>query len=300
MTAALVIADALPLQNFQDMKEAAMFLHQASCLGASNPAEGFVILASSRQMGMSLPAFQQKFHFRQGRFSMSAHSLLSEFAERGGVYKILSRTAERAAVEFTKGANKYTSELTWAQAEQEPFVYRGKESDQLAELDKPVAQRQLKAKYKTPRSRMQMLWARAISDGVVVIDPGARTAYTHEELADVIEAEGERVPAKPVAIDPVETAKRVNAVVMDAQPQPRPVATQAKTEPSPFHNLSTDHAADFVTCPIPKCSMTDKPWAEMDLAILNQASTMQHPAMLPGHYEAIKAAIAAKEAEEKA
>lgn len=201
-------AETLPFQSMSEFAEAGKLLAQAGFLGTKNAGEGFVVMATCRQTGMSLIEYQQKYHFRQGRFSMQAHAMLAEFVNRGGKYKLLERTPNRAAIGLSKDGQDYISSLTWEEALNEPFVYRGNPTEQMAELKKPLNQRRISDKYQTPRSRMQMLWARVISDGVVVMDPGSRMGvYTPEETDDfhgspVIEHE----------IDPVEAAKKIKSL----------------------------------------------------------------------------------------
>ena len=177
------IAD-LPVQSMAEIATCGELLAQAGFLGCKNQGEGFVVMIVCQQTGMSLFEYQQKYHYRQGQFSMQAHAILASFEDRGGTYELIERTPERAAIKLKKGDNEYLSELTWKDALEEPFVYRGNETTQLAELQKPQAQRRIKAKYSTRRARMQMLWARVISDGVVVVDPGARMGIYPPEVTE--------------------------------------------------------------------------------------------------------------------
>ena len=299
----MTTAMALPFTSMGDIATAGQLLAQANFLGTRNPGEGFMVMAACSQMGMSLVDFQQKFHLRQGRFSIQAHELLAQLVARGGSYKIIERSPARAALEMAKDANVYLSEITWDQAMQEPFVYGGREEDQLAELGKPVEKRRLKAKYQTPRSRMQMLWARAVSDGVVCVDPGARGGmYTPEETDDIIDVANAAVTAgpTPVAIPVEAITQRVEAVAAaavsfapPAPAKPAVVVPAVDPEPNPFL-MAAAKSINFAVCPIPECAVTGKPWSEFDAEDLKVAVEFQHPAMLAEHYNAIRDALAAK------
>lgn len=292
-TRALVTQGALPFAGMSDIADAGTLLAQASFLGCKNPGEGFVLMATCQQTGMSLIQFQQKYHFRQGRFSIQAHALLAEFVERGGAYKIVERSPVRAALELTKDGNTYVSEVTWEQALQEPFVYRGDESDALAELTKPLDKRKLKAKYQTPRARMQMLWARALSDGVVVVDPGARGGiYTPEETEDFAPA----LPAhEEQSIPAAEVPARVAAAMGKAQkpaPAPAPVEPVTVTVEATITPV-VEVAPDPNLCPIPG-KMLGVPWTKMetDILLYPVENSADCPEVTPAHLAAIKQILA--------
>jgi hypothetical protein len=251
--------NAFPIQTMADLKTASELIQQAGFLGARNAGEGMVILKAAQQAGMGLIEFQQKFHFRQGRFSMQAHAMLSELVDRGGSYKINQRDDKCASLTLTKGDNTYTSTITWEDALGEPFVYAGNEDAQLAELDKPLEKRKLKAKYKTPRSRMQMLWARAVSDGVVVVDPGARMLYTPEEVDDIT-VDSPRAPRQIATEEAVRRARAVEPVVVDAGAGVIPIV--------------------YTICPDGFGEYSNKPWREFtdeELEAAHGASAMPQP-----------------------
>lgn len=288
-TAIAKTSDALPIQNMSDIASAGTLLAQANFLGTKNAGEGFVVMTVCRQTGMSLLEYQQKFHYRQGRFSMQAHAMLDSFVERGGTYKIIARSTEHAAIEFKKGDNIYLSELTWEQAQQEPFVYAGNENEQLAELKKPFAQRKLKNKYATPRARQQMLWARVVSDGVVVVDPGARMGYTPEEtedfatpgtaveqVVDLATAQEKLNQAKQSAPAFAEQIKQSAPIVVEAEvieaevvapaQKEKPVETPAPTPAAPQMDYTVCPNTDSMPAPL-----RGKAWATMDDNALKSA-----------------------------
>ncbi len=127
----------------------------------------------------------ERYHVIFGKLSMKADAMLSGLHEQGGKHKQISRTAELATIELTFGGETQVYSLSWADAQQEPFVYEGKDSDVIKALEagqKPV----VKTKYRTPRARMQMLWARVVSDGVRAMCPQVNCGrYTPEEIDDI-------------------------------------------------------------------------------------------------------------------
>mgnify|MGYP003641977591 FL=1 len=195
----------IPIETMDQFSQFARHLAKANFLGTKSEGEAAMVLGACQQRGEDLLTFQQRYHLRQGRFSMTAHAMLDEFVSRGGSYKIVERSSDRSCIRFRKGENSYKSELTWEDAQEEPFVYSGGEKEQLANLALPAGKRKdkLKVKYRTPRSRMQMLWARAVSDGVAVVDPGARMAYTTEEVDDIVDSQGP-VVREEFVVDPAD------------------------------------------------------------------------------------------------
>ena len=311
MTEALAVRTQSQLMSMGDTANAGQLLAQASFLGTKNMGEGFVVMHACQQEGMSLIGFQQKYHFRQGRFSMQAHAMLAELVSRGGKYKIVSRTPDRCAIEFSKDGNTYLSDLTWADALNEPFVYEGNESKQLEQLKLDVGKRTLKNKYATTRARMQMMWARVISDGVVVVDPGARGGiYTPEETEDFLPAPTAPGEApKPLATVPqFAPASAPVAVVQTSQPPPSPAiqmpapvvaAVVTDVEPNPFKSAAAappppPAGINFSLCPIQGLPITGKLWSEFATEDLQMAATVVHPDLLPEHYNAIRDVLASR------
>jgi hypothetical protein len=127
---------------------------------------------------------QEQYHLIFNKLSKKSDSMLADFNQLGGKHKIISRTPELAAVELSIGGNTQQFSLSWEEAQQEPFVYDGKEAEIVAALQakKPL---KLKPKYATPRARCQMMWARVVSDAVRAMCPRANQGvYTPEEMGD--------------------------------------------------------------------------------------------------------------------
>ena len=157
--------------------------------GCENEAQGEVLAMECMSQRIPPLTLARKYHLIFNRLSQKADDMHSEFLAGGGKSEIVERSAEKCSVRLSAGGQAREFSLTWAEAQQEPFVYEGKESEilkLLAKGEKPS----LKAKYQTPRSRMQMLWARVISDGIRALDPRVnRGCYTPEEIVDISESD---------------------------------------------------------------------------------------------------------------
>lgn len=199
--------------------------------GAETPAQGEVFALECLVRGTPPLMLAEKYHVIFGKLSMKAEAMLAEFERRGGTYRVLSRTAEKAAIELTRrGKDPETFSLTWEEAKKEPFVYEPKkgvkESDIIDLLEKGTPP-EIKTKYRTPRSRSQMLWARVVSDGVNAVDPGVKCgAYTPEEVSDFPEFAGRMQADNNGHTDDAEI---VDAEIVDA-----PDAGKPATEEAPF------------------------------------------------------------------
>ena len=183
-----------------------------------NAEQGMVLAMTCYSKGMDFLTLARKYDLIGGRLSMKSDAMLSGLRERGGKHRIVKRTADEACVVLSYDGQEYESRFTWEEAQGEPFIYNGKESETLRFIEsgnqKELAKR-LKPKYATPRSRMQMLWARAVSDGVRALCPEVNTGvYTPEEIEDFEEGSSASspvvsgvpdaiVPASPASAAPV-------------------------------------------------------------------------------------------------
>jgi hypothetical protein len=153
-----------------------------------NAEQGMVLAMTCYSKGMDFLTLAQKYDLIGGRLSMKSDAMLSGLRERGGKHRIIKRTPDEACVLLIYDGQEYESRLTWDEVQKEPFIYNGKESEILrfiAADNKKLLAEKMKPKYATPRARMQMLWARAVSDGVRALCPEVNTGtYTPEEIED--------------------------------------------------------------------------------------------------------------------
>ena len=162
-----------------------------------------------------------RYHLIKGKLTLKANVMLAEANARGWLHTVKRRDVDGAAIVLRHESNpEHAVEvaLTWEQAKAEPFVYEGKEGDvvkQLAGGKTPT----LKSKYATPRARMQMLWARVVSDAVNACCPEAACGLYPPEVVEDYADDRESLPAgrsKP-------TKKLSSAVVAEhVEPQTLP------------------------------------------------------------------------------
>ena len=264
-------AASLPVNSVQDLQTLGAVLAQSNLFGKRNPAEGLAIVAMCQQKRISWLDFMQNFHMIQGVVAKKTDAIIADFHRAGGTHRVLSRTADKAEAHFKLGDCDYTSTITWEDCLAEPFVYNGKESDVVAMLQRGQTP-PLKPKYATPRARMQMLWARCVSDGVRVVAPECvQCIYTPEETADFVDA-----PA---------SASRF------ATPAPAAVSTapsalaQGVASPSPI--------AYPAVCPCG--SLMGKPWASIDTPVLEQALNGTSPLITAEMKDHIRAILKERE-----
>lgn len=153
--------------------------------GIDTEAQGEILALEVLARRCPILKLAERYHFIFGRLSMKAEAMLADFrAKLGGDYDIIEQSSEAAEISLSLNGKKRNFRLTWEEAQKEPFAYEPKEKDVLAAwaANKKVA---LKAKYQTPRARMQMLWARTVSHGVRTMAPEVTSgAYTPEEIED--------------------------------------------------------------------------------------------------------------------
>lgn len=268
MTTALTAAQrAMPVATMHDAAQLAQCFAQAHVMGAKNDAEGMLVVTLIREIG--LVKAESTYHIMQGRISKKASAVCADFIKAGGSYKILKRDAEGARLTATYKDNvDVEMRFLWEDALEEPFIYAGGEDAQFAELKKPVEERKLRAKYRTPRSRTQMLWARLVSDMVTTLCPEARDGmYTPEEVSDFTPEHGDDV--QPAPIDVTEAARRME---------------------------DAEGVIDYTVCPI-EGKVKGMSWSQFTVEQLKRALESDDEAITNTHRAAICYAITEKEGE---
>lgn len=267
-------AAPLPINSVQDMQTLGQVLAASNLFGKRNPAEGLAIVAMCQQKRISWLDFMQNFHMIQGVVSKKTDAIIADFHRAGGTHRVLSRTADKAECYFKMGDTDYTSTITWQDCLAEPFVYVGKENDVLAMLQRGQTP-PLKAKYSTPRARMQMLWARCVSDGVRVVAPECvQGIYTPEETSDFVDVQ----PCTPSPTTGIATPAPSSGA-------PSATVQGVAVSPSPL--------ADPSVCP---CGpLMGKPWAEMETKMLQLALSTPNPEITTEMQDRIRAILAERE-----
>ncbi len=162
--------------------------------GCETEAQGEVMALECISRRMPPMMIAERYHLIKGKLSLKAEAMLADFRSRvGGDYRIIERSSERAAIELTLRGERLLGELLWSEVQQEPFVYSGKEDEIVDALAAGKREKlRLKPKYATPRSRMQMLWARVVSDTVRAMAPEVTAGrYTPEEVGDFGDGDGD-------------------------------------------------------------------------------------------------------------
>lgn len=145
---------------------------KSGMFGLANEQAGMVVAMTCLCDGITPLEFQKTYHIVEGQPSMRSDAMLAEFRNRGGKHEVLKRSADGASVLLTAAdGSQGEYSLTWEEAQKEDFV-QGKDGG-------------VKHNYAYPRKRMQMLWARVISDGVRTLTPEiVAGVYTPEETED--------------------------------------------------------------------------------------------------------------------
>lgn len=144
---------------------------QSGIFGPTSPATGIVIALECAAQRCSPFDLARRYHVIESKLSMRADAMLAKFRQRGGRHRIIRRDSECAAVELSLDGETVVFALTFEEAKDEPFVWS--------------KVKELKKNYATPLSRMQMLWARVVSDGVRTMAPEVVAgSYTPEEVVD--------------------------------------------------------------------------------------------------------------------
>lgn len=181
----------IPVSGIDDIKALGKILGESGMFGCKTEAEAVMVAAMCHQDGVSYSKWMDTNHMIQGKKSKRSDAIHADFLRSGGKSKIVKRDPDACIIILTsRDGNEYEFSLTWGDALKEPFVYNGRESDVVnALVNKKTDALKIKDKYQTPRSRMQMLWARCISDSVRAVDPTCcQGVYTPEETEDLVDA----------------------------------------------------------------------------------------------------------------
>lgn len=196
---------------------------QSAMFGCSNPSQGKVLAMACLVDGKSPIEIAQKYHIIEGNLSKKSDAMLAEFRERGGKHKLVFRTSDHAEIELSIDGQTQSFSLNWTEAQQEPFVFTKK--------------RTIKKNWATPRSRMQMLWARVVSDGVRVMCPEVVAGtYTPEEIADFDQPR----TSKQAAVVEAEVIQAGPAVAQGVQTLSAPASPNAMSANSPCRTDQTN------------------------------------------------------------
>jgi len=258
--------EKLPINGMNDLVTLGDYIAQSGMLGASTPAAGLMIAATCVQENMSLLEFGRRYHIdNRAKVTMRSDRMLADFMAMGGTCKWLTAADDRTKQtgEFSYGVNeKYPVTFSIEEAKEAGYIKSGSNWE------------------KDPAAQMR---ARVITRGVRMLCPAAVAGtYTPEEMQDVYATEP--APAAPAAMDPAKASQVVSEAA--GTTQQKEVVVEANAEVvEPFES-----EPDYNLCPM-EGTMAGTPWKSMSKPDLQAAHAMQHPAMKPGHYDAIAAII---------
>lgn len=217
--------------------------------GCESEEQGQIMALECIARKMPPMMIAEKYYLIHGKLSMKTEAMLADFRTVAkGMHRVISRTPDKAAIELiTSDRQSHVFELTWSEAKREPFVYEGKESAVIEQINSGKTDKlRLKAKYATDRSRMQMLWARLVSDSIRCIAPEVICGtYTPEEVSDfeTMPTEirnGGQVQIEPTTAETPQEPEIENATVIETVIESEPVAdtTADPNEAESITNLS--------------------------------------------------------------
>jgi len=183
MNQAVTIYDRLAEQNaMQAVEMMGRAMAASGMFGITKVEQGVVLALTSLMERKSVTELARKFHIVEGRLTMRADAMQAEFQQAGG--RILWKQTDEKVCEAVFSHPEYCPDGVIVRVT----------LDELKRTGVAVAgSGKLKANYeKFPR---QMLRARAISEGVRMVDPSVIVGvYTPEEVSDF----GNQRPLRPV------------------------------------------------------------------------------------------------------
>ena len=310
---AAALQTAQVFNSMQALETFGNYIFQSNMFGARNPAEGFVIGITCQQEGMTLLQFKERYHVMMGQVTIKSEAMLANLLELGGEYEIQARTPDCVAIKLTYKKASFLSEIKWEDIKDEAYTRANKDANGRNYADNvPIEQRRYKDNWSTPRRRMQMMWARAVSDGVRAVCPLAtRGHYTPEEaeafdepkVVNITPAaapaaypqEEQTAPAAPAPTPAPAPATAPAAPVVEVlPPQEPPTVPPAATQPTApaatpamFKNDGPSDL-DYTVCKIDG-PMKGIKWSDMNMENLRLALEITNPQL----YEQDKAQIRA-------
>jgi len=291
----------LQINGMSDVMQVGQLFESSGMFGCDQQGQGVVLALTCFMRNMDPLEFQQTYNIIEGKPSMKADAMLAKFIQRGGQHEIVERTPDRAEVKLTKDGQTKSFAFSFAEAQVEPFVFQkdGKT---------------LKKNWRTPRARMQTLWARVISEGVRAMDPTVNAGtYTPEEIEDF--GDVTTIPSQEPKATATKQATSTDKV-QPPTPPPPPLSTKATDAPEADKTASAQPAeastvqssapankpVEVVTpevvkddpskCPAGK--QQGKKWEELSDAQLAAAAKWNHPLMTEKHRAKVRDTMLAR------
>jgi len=273
----------LPVSTAKDVEIIGTMFARSGMFDCKTDQQGMILALNCHMSGMTPLQFLEQYHLIKGKPSKRSDAMLAALLELGGSHKLLERTPDRAEIEITFNDATGKFSLSFEDACKEPFVYVKKGSQTL------------KDNWATPRLRMQMLWARVVSDGCRTMCPASARLYTPEEVADM---DNEAAPEP----------KNVTPEVMEVTPTPEAAAKTAQT----LSNESTkvfetpevlppqpEPAAEIDGNIMPAGPMKGQPMESLTNKVLGMLVNTKKKVITPAHKAAVKAEIEKRKGEDQ-
>lgn len=214
-----VSRNTLPIKSVAELQIIGELFDQSGMFGCVHKGQGLVLAMTCHMENKTPIEFNEIYHLIDGKPSMRADAMLVNLEKHGGNYKILKRDGDSASAEFTYKGRVFVSSMSWAEAQQEPYIY---------ERDGKT----FKKNWRTPRARMQTLWARVVSDGVRTVCPLAnKGSCTPEENQDISEVEEAPIiiDAPPMPPPPPPVNETIIVKSETKQPDPETIISSIET-----------------------------------------------------------------------
>jgi hypothetical protein len=221
------------------------WIAKSGMFGCEKLEQGKILALTCMCERISPIQFKRKYHMVQGELTQRADNMLAEFRQKlNGTHKVIARTSEVAEIELTLGKDVTRFKVSFDELKAEPFIYTkdGKT---------------LKKNWNTPRARMQMLWARVVSDAVRAIAPEIVAGVITPEEADEEDHQEPRefklaagVPVKPAPVAQT-TTERPKVIVAKGSASPVVDVHVTTTEvPEPAPEPKPDPAPAPIVAPV--------------------------------------------------
>jgi hypothetical protein len=209
------------------VKEMGLAIAKSRMFGCESVEQGMVFAWECFSRKCSPLSLTETYHVIDGKLAMRADAMLARFIEQGGRHVIIERSPDRAAVQLLQDGETQAFSFTWEEAQAEGL---------------PNGKNGIKTNWSTPRRRMQMLWARVVSDGVRAMAPQVCAgAYTPEDFGHSIDNQDDAEPAAdstPAVVTTVEVTAAAPPVVKTepaaaspatvVEPAARPITREQK------------------------------------------------------------------------
>lgn len=216
-------------------------IYESKMFGCANASQGRMMALAILIEGRSPIEYTRTYYMIGGKLTMRADAMLAEALALGVEHEIITRDEKEVAIKLKRSAKDYAVfQFTWAEAQNEAYVYTQKAADdpKLRRLPNgEVDVSKLKDNWGTPRRRKQMMWARCVSDAVRAFEPRAVAGFYTPEEFDVIPTDenGEVIldAEFPVATKQEPSAEAAGVVVDEPKVISEPAKQEKAAEPKP-------------------------------------------------------------------